>query len=73
MADLFSIVSAETSISLGDGSEQSQRIKLGKMLADRHDRVFQIEIGDSCVQLSLQRAAKHQGACRWKLQPKNEG
>jgi putative DNA primase/helicase len=66
--DLWCIVSEESFLPLGDGTEQSQRVKLGKMLAERRDRVFDLEIGISQLRLSLQRGSQRQRAYRWKLQ-----
>ena len=52
---------------LGDKGEQSQRITLGKMLADRRDRVFDLEIGGQPVRLLLNRGDQVQRAYRWTL------
>ena len=62
--DLWKIAE-EVALSLGEGGEQSQKVTLGKMLAERRDRVFDMEGQPS--RLLLRQGDKRQGACRWQL------
>jgi hypothetical protein len=63
--DLWQIVSDAACLPLGGGNEQSQKITLGKMLADRRDRIFELDGEPS--KLILRRGNKRQGAFRWYL------
>jgi hypothetical protein len=71
--DLWVIVVDEACLSLGDGSKQnsehSQRVMLGKMLAERRDRIFDLDFGDKPMRLLLHRGEKRQRAYRWQLKP----
>jgi hypothetical protein len=53
---------------MGDGGEQSQRVVLGKLLADRRDRVFDMQFGDDKCRLTVKRGEQKQRAYVWKLQ-----
>lgn len=65
--DLFSI-GIEAGLAMGDGSEQSQKVKLGNMLGDRRDRVFDMEFDGQKVALVVQKGGKYQKATLWNLQ-----
>jgi hypothetical protein len=66
-ADLWSIAT-EVSLNLGDGTERSQKTRLGKTLGENRDRTFTIEL-DSAQRISLR--LEHRGinhhAARWAL------
>lgn len=60
-------VAADAGLQLGDKGEQSQRIRLGKMLADMRDRVFTVEIEHGPKRLRLESAGDHNRAKLWRL------
>lgn len=68
VAQLFPLVAADSCLTLGDGSEQSQRVVLGKMLAASRDRVFELEIGDAPCRVVLKGDKTVRRATLWKLQ-----
>jgi hypothetical protein len=63
--DLWDLVSDEACLPLGTGNVQSQKVTLGKLLAERRDRVFDLDGEPS--KLMLRRGKKAQGAFRWNL------
>ena len=65
--ELWGLATAEACISLGDGSEQSQKIVLGKMLSERRDRVFDLEANGETVRLRVQRGGTVKRATLWGL------
>lgn len=65
--ELWQIAADDACLPLGDKGEQSQRITLGKLLADRRDRVFDLEIGGKPLRLLLRRGNQHRRAFRWGL------
>ncbi len=66
--DLWSLAHDDEAQPLGDGSEQSQRVKLGKMIAEKRDRVFDIPADDGRqVRVILERGEPSKRAYRWKL------
>lgn len=52
---------------LGAGTSQSQLVRLGKLLSDARDRVFNVASGDSTVSIRIEAAAKKAGATVWQL------
>lgn len=69
--DLWAVAAADGLLQLGDKSEQSQRVVLGKMLADRRDRIFDLEIEAIPTRLLLQRGEQRQRAYQWRLRTIN--
>jgi hypothetical protein len=65
--ELWQIAADDACLHLGDKGEQSQRIVLGKMLAERRDRVFDLDIGGGPIRLRLERGDTYRRAYRWKL------
>jgi putative DNA primase/helicase len=63
--DLWNLVQAEGFLALGDGSEQSQKVTLAKMLNERRDRVFDLDGNPG--RMVLRRGEKYQGAYQWQL------
>jgi putative DNA primase/helicase len=59
VADLYPMVQAGAEVDLGDGTERSQKIKLGKMLKEKLDMV----IGG----FRIEKAADYQGAAQYRL------
>ena len=67
MADLFKIVAeAGIDLDLGDKSERSQRIRLGRMLGDLRDRHYQIADG---VVVRVAGGGTLNRAQQWQLAP----
>ena len=52
---------------LGDKSDQSQKIRLGKMLAQARDRVFTVNLAGQQQLLRIKRGEMSQGSRKWKL------
>lgn len=69
VADLFPVAqAAEPMLSLGDGSERSQKIRLGKLLSRMRDRHFRITTAsDRDVELRVENAGVSHQASRWTL------
>jgi hypothetical protein len=68
VADLFPLA-LEAELPLGTGSERSQRTKLGKMLSENRERVFDLEAGSGRTVVRLDRGGKHRGDQTWHLTP----
>jgi hypothetical protein len=58
------------SLELGDKSEQSQRSRLGKLLTQHRDRVFDLENGT--LRVVLKRGPEFRRACQWQLIQRRE-
>ena len=67
VADLFPLVNGDDplELQLGDGTEKSQRTRLGMLLRDRRDRIF--------GEYQLVQAWQKHGAQLWRLQRVNAG
>lgn len=58
----------DAGLPLGDGGDQSQRIRLGKLLGSMRDRAFRIESGDgSTLLVRLERGDPLKRAVQWRL------
>jgi hypothetical protein len=66
-AELMPIAEKNAPELLGVGTSQSQLVRLGKMLSDARDRVFDVSSGDSKVAIRIEAAAKKAGATVWQL------
>ena len=67
VAELWSIAS-ESGIELGrDGSDRSQKIRLGRALSDHRDRVFGVATEQGTIQLRVEHAGTHNRAGQWRL------
>lgn len=65
-ADLYEI--AESQLALSGGSQQAQKTKLGKLLSEKRDRVFDLS-GDECAaQVRIIRSRELRRAQLWKLE-----
>jgi len=60
-------VAVEACMPLGDGSEQSQKIILGRMLTERRDRAFDMEFDGDPIRVVIQRGKRSQRAYHWQL------
>jgi hypothetical protein len=65
--DLWLLATGDANLSLGNGSEQSQRCTLGKLLADRRDRIFEVQDDQGAFKLLLQRGSQRQRAYQWSV------
>jgi hypothetical protein len=67
VAQLFGLLNDSVTLPLGDKGEQSQKIRLGKLLTENRDRTFQVEIEGAFQSVRLVRGDLHQRAYQWKL------
>jgi hypothetical protein len=73
VAELWQLVDQDVvDINLGDGSERSQKIRLGRKLAGMRDRTFTLTFTGNATperetQVQVQKAGEVQRAQRWKL------
>ncbi len=72
VADLHAMIVANgLSLPLGDKGDQSQKIRLGKLLNEARDRTFNVEIGEDklrhTVRLKVVRGDVSHSAYTWKL------
>ncbi len=69
--ELVGVVKEGATFDLGDKSEQSQRIRLGKKVGSHRDRVYEIEVGDEPnthpLKVRVQHAGEKKRAILWKL------
>lgn len=63
--ELIKLVPSDLPLQLGEGSDHSQSCKLGKMLADRKDRVFNMDGEPSC--LAIKCGEQRKRAFLWHL------
>lgn len=61
-------VATEAGLQLGDGKEQSQKVTLGRMLAEKRDRVYDLEANGRKRQLVVRRGGQAKRATLWQLQ-----
>ncbi len=69
--DLWAIAMNDASLPLSGATEHSQRIVLGKMLAEKRDRVFDLEIGGTACRLMIEKAGTNRRATVWMLKAVN--
>jgi hypothetical protein len=67
VSELFPLLGDSITLPLGDKSEQSQKVRLGKLLTDNRDRTFTIETRNGVRQLRVTRGQTHQRAALWRL------
>lgn len=66
-AELFTLA-IEAGMSLGEKSEQSQKVRLGQKVAESRDRVFAIDVGEfEKVNLRIGKAGIQSRATKWRL------
>lgn len=64
--DLYPIA-VEAGLPMGDGSEQSQKVTLGKMLTEKRDRVYDLELNSDKARILVCRGGKERRATLWSL------
>jgi hypothetical protein len=67
VAELWPVATDDQILDLGDKSDQSQKIRLGKILAQARDRVFTVNLDGQQESLRIKRGDTLQGARNWKL------
>jgi putative DNA primase/helicase len=60
-------IATESGLDLGDKGEQSQRIRLGKLLSELRDRTFTVKLADREEQLRIELGGVEHGANVWRL------
>jgi Bifunctional DNA primase/polymerase, N-terminal len=68
-ADLFPIAVDEIGLSLGAGGEHGQKTKLGKLLGDSRERVFELSTESGSTRVRVDRAGERHRAHLWQLTP----
>jgi hypothetical protein len=63
-------LATDAGLELGDKSEQSQRIRLGKQLANVRDRTFTVTVSDRQHQLRVEQDGTDHRAKLWRLVPR---
>jgi len=67
VGDLYSLA-VEAGLSLGEKSEQSQKVRLGIKLSEARDRVFSIDLPEEgLLNLRIEHAGEHRRAVLWRL------
>jgi hypothetical protein len=59
----------DAGLDLGDKSEQSQKIRLGKQLMEMRDRTFTVTVGNETKQIRMQQEGTEHRAKLWQLVP----
>ena len=67
VAELWQAIKDDTTLPISGDTEQAQKIRLGKLLADKRDRVFSVEIQGQNRQLRIERGGQRQRAYEWRL------
>jgi hypothetical protein len=79
VADLFGLIGDDAALPLGDGSDQSRKVRLGQMLTQARDRMFDVQVaaGESLasqsseprsITLCIRRGDMKKRAYEWKLE-----
>jgi hypothetical protein len=69
VSDLFQLISDSITLPLGDGSERSQKTKMGKLLAEQRERVYRLESeGGEQVQVRIMRGRDLHNSAQWNLE-----
>ena len=67
VSELWEAIKDDTTLPISGDTEQAQKIRLGKLLADKRDRVFSVEIQGQNRQLRVERGGQRQRAYEWRL------
>ena len=67
VSELWEAIKDDTALPISGDTEQAQKIRLGKLLADKRDRVFSVEIQGQDRQLRIERGGQRQRAYEWRL------
>jgi hypothetical protein len=68
VAELWTLLrDDQIALPIGDGNEQSQRVRMGKLLSDARERVYEIDTDASAIRLQIARGGKFRRAVLWKL------
>jgi hypothetical protein len=68
VSDLHALASeADSSLDLGDGTEKSQKVSLGKKLSSMRDRQFGLEVGETTTTVRLVDGGQQNHTQMWRL------
>ncbi|MGA2621555.1 MAG: hypothetical protein ABSF26_28465 [Thermoguttaceae bacterium] len=67
VAELWETIKGDVMLPILADSEQAQKIRLGKLLSDKRDRTFSVEIQGQPTLLRITRGGQKQRAYLWKL------
>lgn len=71
VAEIYHLVrEKDLGLDLGDGTERSQKSRLGMLLAGQRDRTYQVESAGGKVGLTITLVGEKQGIKRWSLRIK---
>lgn len=65
-ADLWPLA-REANVHLGDGEERSQKIRLGKLLAENRDRTFALDLDSGRICIQVTHCGTDHRAAKWAL------
>ncbi|MFZ1936270.1 MAG: hypothetical protein WCB27_13260 [Thermoguttaceae bacterium] len=67
VSELWQQIKDDTALPIAGDTDQAQKIKLGKLLSDKRDRTFSLEIQGESIHLRIERGGQRQRAYLWKL------
>lgn len=72
VADLYGLIGHDVVLPLGNGSDQSRKVRLGQMLTQARDRMFDLSVAESesakSLRVCIRRGDMKQRAYTWKLE-----
>ncbi|MCA9056264.1 MAG: hypothetical protein KDA75_20685, partial [Planctomycetaceae bacterium] len=72
VADLFGLIGDDVTLPLGEGSDQSRKVRLGQMLTQARDRMFDLEFAEGesvkTIRVCLRRGDMKKRAYEWSLE-----
>jgi len=72
VADLFGLIGDDVTLPLGEGSDQSRKVRLGQMLTQARDRMFDLEVAEGeslrTICVCLRRGDMKKRAYEWRLE-----
>jgi hypothetical protein len=67
VSELWQQIKDDTALPIDGDTDQAQKIRLGKLLSDKRDRTFSLEIQGESIHLRIERGGQRQRAYLWKL------
>lgn len=72
VAELFGLIGDDVTLPLGEGSDQSRKVRLGQMLTQARDRMFDLEFAEGesvrTIRVCLRRGDMKKRAYEWSLE-----
>lgn len=72
VADLYGLINDDVVLPLGDGSDQSRKVRLGQMLTQARDRMFDMDVAEGeslkTSRVCIRRGDMKKRAYEWKLE-----